>query len=263
MALAFPARLAVASVILGVSAHGLTVGCSSFGSATPAPDEAGTEAGDGGGDAAPPTLDAVAPDAASLDAGFPCASPCVNFDSAGWDAIWSPGSVPAPSVSAGQTTSGKYALDVSLLGNSSTLSYRQHAAPAGATKLSLTASIRVEAWGNGEVDLFGIGDSVTLPTSGVFLVHPSAAGASLAAEAPGGGQTGLSASFSNYQRVRLDVDLIAKTYACTIGSEPPVGGSFTAAMKSGNVVLFLGVTYANGVALPWHIRYDDVEFTAQ
>jgi hypothetical protein len=253
----------VAGSALVVAALGVTVACTPFSSDSGAAGSSKGGAPEGGLlDASGLEPDASTPDAAAFDAGRLCSPPaCEDFESPTWTTAWLVGTAPsAPTVTNGTATSGTRALDVVISDN--TTSYVVHGA-SGATKLTLTANVLVAQMGDGDVDLLGIGESATPGSQGVYLVHQASLGQVLSVEQPGNQQTALASGLSTFTPVRLELDLVAQTYAYTIGAAPRIARSFSYKPSLLGATFFLGVTYASGVTKPWHIRYDDVAITAQ
>jgi len=196
-------------------------------------------------------------DATITDAGRPCNSgSCVNFDDGKWPDGWSVnGDGDALTVTPGPTTSGGFALDVVFRDQLAFLSVDV----AGASKVTVTANVLVLQFGSGETDFLGIAEEATTGASGLFLVHPRLSGERLAVELPKNeAQLALESPFTTYTPVRLELDLAAKTYAYTVGSETK-NGPVTSPPSSGKLAVVIGGNFVESGSNPWHLRYDDIE----
>ena len=109
-------------------------------------------------------------------------------------------------------------------------------------RFSVSANVIVDAFGNGEVDVLGVAEQASTNVPGLYLVHPSAAGANLAIEVPGGPTVPLAASFANFTPVKMELDLVDQTYAYSVGTASS-SGKFTPALMSTNLVVVIGGQY--------------------
>lgn len=232
--------------------------CSSFGTTA---DPGVTPEGDSALDAGTSLEGSVADGALRPEgsaASGPCAAaPCVfDFEEGKLPAAWAPaGNIGTLLVTDGMSTSGTKALDVSL----STSEPAFLVLDLGrARRAAVTASVLVLTRGTGEVDFFGLCDKATAEP-GLYLVH-SGSSIQFAVEPPLAGVELIAQSFSSYTAVRLEVDLVARTYSYSLGANPPKSGTLAKnALGAASLYVLLGAPYAMGVTQPWHVRFDDVK----
>lgn len=235
------------AVLVGGSITALA-SCASFGAAS---DTTGGEGGAGEG----AVLEGGAPvvDGEVSDVRRPCMAPsCTDFDNGAWPAKWNVvGDGGALTVSEGQTTSGKFALDVVFTHEVAFLAIDV----AKATKVTVTANVVVVAFGDGEVDLLGIAEKQATNVPGVYLIQK---GRSPFLEIPGSPGVSLASSFATFTPITLVVDGAGQTYAYTVGGET-VRGVLLPALNVTTLSVLIGGVFSSGVTIPWHVRYDDVE----
>lgn len=66
-----------------------------------------------------------------------------------------------------------------------------------------------------------------------------------------------------YTPVRLEVDLVGRTYSYRLGTDAGKSGKLaTGEFAAGRLYVLLGAPYATGVTQPWHVRVDDVKVEA-
>jgi hypothetical protein len=230
--------IAAASAVIGLAA-----GCSSFTAADSGP-------GPGGGDA---SVDGPGVDggASSGGDGGPCPAP---IDDAFADyGEWKPqtaGSIdpdagdPAPSlyVTRPPGAPGRY--------------LRRTLDPGACTKVTVSVKLRIDALGDGEIDMFGLYDNGSPRT--VLLTHHDGAVTALVAEADNydpGGTTVVTAD-SAWHRVTLTLDLAKGDWTMTGDNKNATGGSLGAAW-SGPPDVRVGLDWdQTTVNIGWRVHYD-------
>jgi hypothetical protein len=233
---------------------GAAPGCTSFGSAdvAAAPPEAGST--DGGSTEASPVLG----DAAA-DVGRPCAPPnCLDLEDGRIPNEWAQNGSGSPIVvTAGPSTSGTHALDVTVGADAPTFLVRDLTA---FKHVAITANVLIVAEGAGEVDLLGISHMPLAAEDSLYLVH-SGDSAEYAIELPTG-KVPLGQRFKEYVPIRLEVDLVQSSYVYQVGAGAPQQGKLaTTAFPGKKLYVLLGAAWATSITKPWHIRFDDIEVT--
>ncbi len=185
------------------------------------------------------------------------AAPCIfDFEDGQLPAGWAPaGKIATLLVTDGTSTSGTRALDITLKSDDPAflaldLGSAQHAA--------VTAQVLVLSRGDGEVDFLGLSD-LTTTVPGLLLVHNDNMN-QYVVELPVAGVEPIARPFTTYTPVRLEVDLVGRTYSYRLGTDPERKAPLAkGAFPAGKLNVLLGLSYATGVTKSWHVRFDDVK----
>jgi hypothetical protein len=239
---------------LGVA---LASACGSFGAA-PLPADDATAASDAG------AVDAPVEGAAPPDGGATCLPPiCEDFETDAWKVLWTTKGPSQIDVSDGASTSGVRALDLRLSDRTPAYIVRQLGA-GPFDKVVASVNMRVLERGDGEIDLFEVGDS--LLARGVIFVHADATG-SFVCEASAGAPSNVIPtpvqSLATYTRIVIELDFRKGVYALTVGAQA-VNGLLDATWNPAQLVVALGAPFAGGSAAKrWRVRFDDLSVTTE
>jgi hypothetical protein len=228
--------------------------CSSFGEA----DATAVDAGEGADAAADAATEAsVLPGDGAPPAA--CTPPrCEGFEDPAWQNAWlSP--FGAMSVATASPRTGAAALQLQLPA-ASTSAHRQFVALGlGSSRhVVATAHIRMFTRGSGEVDLFGLTGGYPAEGPGIFVVTDSKKPGAVTVENVAGDQTPVSATFSDWTRVTITVDLDAGGYVADIEGETSKTGTLPKTFTATRLYLVVGGYFIAGAQDAWDVRFDDL-----
>jgi hypothetical protein len=230
--------------------------CSSFSGEVVGPDAAAPAEGsvaDSGTDLGPMN------DAAVDGPVFSCtASLCEDFETDSWRKDWQKAGATIIDVNAdGPASSGTRAATLRVA--ASTPGILVHSLGA-AKQVSFAANMIIVEKGDGEIDFINLVEGAQPGAPGFHISH-SGTNLNYNLEVPKIPTRALGQTFVAYQRVKLEVNLVAHTYKFSAGNEVVQGELDPTFPAQPLLYISLGAGYATGIKKAWHVRFDDVEIT--
>jgi len=226
---------------------------------------------DAGSEASVITVDP--PDAgAAVDGAAPSglcgnATVCETFDTPDWMKAW-PAATPGTTLATmpGDATSAPSSLVISLKNNNSIESLLRPLR-VGAKRYYARLQIKVSALGDGEIDLFGLRNSMDPRNPGALVLVYSANQRGLVLERSSTTtsdteQTLVTSDLSNWTEVTIGLDYTLRAagqFTVTVNNVPLFGKDLPADFpKPTAISVELGLLFASGVTRQWTVRVDDV-----
>lgn len=231
--------------LISIAAIGcaLGVGCGSFGAAN--------EPGDAGRTAATATFCA---DLKPFREGF---------DEAGWASGWNArGSALHAGAAVNKSPPNALVLEVAAGATTADESWIDR--PLGTCRLKASAWIYFEgAFGDGEVDFFGVTDGPSRGSSGVLLVAQASAPGEIQIEQPNTTASPATVLVDTWSFVEIEIDPVAHHFSASVDQKVVIEGALDSSFGAEGLTLKVGASWIGGPPKkPWTVYFDDLSVSA-
>lgn len=188
---------------------------------------------------------------------------CESFDEPGWERRWNV--VPPMNTSTADYVSppASLALDLEVGGERRFIDQPL----VGKSVVAAEVRMKVLARGADELDIFSLGDTSSTTYRGIFFVH-SGAFDQFSVQVPlgAGDETlPLMAEISDWTTIRIEADLVARTYAVRVNGALQHQGPLDPGWMPSGLHVLVGAPWvaSGGPKSAWRIRFDDLRVEAR